>query len=209
MTDLLWGIGLSTVLVGVLLISNAAFRRGVPFYVSRKIAHFGAAIPLGSLPAIYDSVVYPLVLTGLFGLILLATHNYDVWPGFARAGRWSELWFPTAIMLSIAVFWRIDPVVAIVPGLWLALGDGITGLVRMVTVGREKKGWWGTVACLMVCSAIGLLVSPVIVGILGGAAATLAERYCGDAEGAILKIDDNIAMPVAGMAVMYPLLVLI
>lgn len=185
-----------------LLVSNGARSLGVPFYISRKVAHFGAAVPLLLAPVFFQDLWFPLSLSLASLFLLAATHNYDLFPGFAKKGRWSEVAFPFSIALSLGLLWRADPWAAVVPGLWLALGDGITGLVRYVTLKREKKGWWGSLACFVVCAVIGaVLIHPMWAGILGAATATIAERYCGDAEGALLHLDDNLVMPIAGLAI--------
>ncbi len=205
MTELAWTGWLASFTLAALLASNAARGLGVQFYLSRKIAHFGAAVPIALFPVVYQHVWYPLALVGSFFVLLLLTHRWDVFPGCARKGRWSEVFFPLSIMIALAVLWPVSHVAAIVPALWLSLGDGVTGLVRKWLYNREVKGWWGSLACLVVCVGLGFLVTPWWAGVLGGCVATLAERYCGDAEGSRVRLDDNLAMPLAGLAVMAPL----
>lgn len=197
---------LAVVLLLGLYLANVVYWLGAPFYISRKVAHAASVPPMVLMPVLFDGPAWPLILTGGFLVMLAVTHPFVVWPGFAKKGRWSELYYPLAVFLSIALLWDLSPWAAIVPGLWLALGDGITGIVRTLTLHREEKGWWGSLACLGVCAGIALLVQPVWVGLVAGAVATTAERFCGDAKGALLRVDDNLAMPVAGLVVMYPML---
>lgn len=202
MSQIAWAGWLSALMLLTLLVSNGLRHLGVPFYLTRKVAHFGAAIPIAASAFVFESIWYPLIPMLFFLLLLALGHNYDFFPGCARKGRWSELWFPVAVVAGVASFWWKDPRIAVVPGLWLALGDGITGLVRYSIHTKEKKSWWGSIACLIVCLVIAwLLVHPFWIGASGAVVATLAEKYCGDAEGAIISIDDNIAMPVSGLAV--------
>ena len=201
-----WVVFLSFTAIAAMFISNYCFKRGMPFYLTRKIVHFFAAVPLLVSPLVFDQVYYPLSIGLVFLVLLVATHNTDLFPGFVKKGRLSEIFFPLSICISLVALWSVDPWAAVVPGLWLALGDGVTGLVRMKVNKREEKGWWGSLACLGACTGVAFLVSRVCVGVLGGCVATLAERFCGDAPGAIIKIDDNLAMPVAGLIPMVYLL---
>lgn len=203
MTELGWTGWLASFTLVALLASNAARGLGLHFYLSRKIAHFGAAVPIALFPLVYDHVGYPLALVGSFFALLLLTHRWDVFPGCARKGRWSEVFFPLSIVIALAVLWPVSHVAAIVPALFLSLGDGITGLVRKAIYNREVKGNWGSVACLCVCVMIAvLLVHPVWLGLLAAVVATLAERFCGDAPGSIAKWDDNLTMPLAATIIL-------
>lgn len=210
---LFWAIGLALYIQLAMLLSNFLYRRGVPFYLSRKVIHFGAAPAILVLPLVFDSAFFPILLSAILAVQLALNHllfargTRNLFPGFARKGRLSEVYFAIASLISIAALWHIDAWLAVVPSLWLALGDGITGVVRSYTSGREVKDWWGSLACLIVCSAISIaLVTPLVAGLAGAAAATIAERYSGDAEGALIKLDDNLAMPLAGLATMLPFL---
>lgn len=212
---LFWAIGLALYIQLAMGLSNVLYGRGVPFYLSRKVIHFGAAPAILALPLVFDSAYFPILLSAflVFQLamhhLLFAAGERNFFPGFVRKGRLSEVYFAIASLISIAALWHIDAWLAIVPSLWLALGDGITGVVRSYTSGREVKDWWGSLACLIVCSAISIaLVTPLVAGLAGAAAATIAERYSGDAEGALIKLDDNLAMPLAGLATMLPFLFL-
>ena len=136
MSEAAWAGWLAAFMLLVLLVSNGVMGLGVPFYLARKVSHFGAAVPLALAPSVFTDVRYPLGLTLGFLVLLAVTHRWDFFPGSAKKGRWSELWFPFSVALSLAVLWPLDPWVAVVPGLWLALGDGITGLTRMATLRR-------------------------------------------------------------------------
>lgn len=205
MTEAAWAGWLAAFMLLAFLVSNGLRGLGVPFYISRKVVHFGAGVPIGVSPWVFSEPYYILGLAIAFLLLLAVTHNWDFFPGCARKGRWSELWFPISVAVSIASLWHVSPKAAVVPGLWLAFGDGITGLVRMAVNRREEKGWAGSAACFVACAAVAVLVQPLWVGLLGSVAATLAERFCGDARGSWIRLDDNIAMPMAGLAVIGPL----
>ena len=184
--------------------SNVAHARGVPFYLSRKVAHFGGLIPLLLMPFWFDSPEWPVLLASGLTLIVWAGNRLHWTRGFARDGRISDIIFPAAVAFTMAVLWHKGPWVAIVPAVWLSLGDGITGLVRMKIYGREVKGNWGSVACYLVCGVTGLAMGlPLLAALIGGGVATLAERVSGDSEGSILRIDDNLTMPLAGALALF------
>ena len=201
MSEHIWAAVLLAVLLVALGLSNTLFYLGVPFYVTRKVAHIGSAIPIVLLPVAFFSIAYPLLLSGLFVLVFASSHKYDLFPGFARKGRWSEIYFPLSVCVSIGLLWNYNPWWAIVPPLWLALGDGVTGLVRMKVNKREVKGWYGSLACWIVCLLVGVLTLSWA-GVLGASVATLFERFSGDAEGAIIPLDDNLTMPLSGTLVL-------
>ena len=191
------------VLLTFFVISNQVHLRPAPFFISRKVAHFGAGIAIALLPLWFSSILWPALLSGGFLLLLLATHRTSIWHGFARPGRISEVVFALSVFISIMVAWNIDPWLSILPGLFMAFGDGVTGLVRYRVYRREVKGWWGTAACLVACALLALLVQPYWVGLAGAAIFSVVEKLCGDV--GRIKIDDNLAAPLAALAVMAPL----
>jgi hypothetical protein len=141
------------VLLG-LVASNIAHSRGLPHYRSRKVGHLLAGVAIVLSPVLFKSAFWPLVLSGGFTLLLLATHPWEVFHGVDRRGRMSAPLFPLA------------------------------------------KGWSGTLACFVVCLAITIpLVPSFWVALATSVLGTAAERFCGDAPGSIIPLDDNIAMP--------------
>lgn len=203
MSQLGWAGWLAAFMLLMFLISNGLHTRGLPFYTTRKLVHFGAAVPLLVSPLVFQDVIYPVALALAFLGLLASTHNWDFFPGCARKGRWSELWFPFSVAGSIAVLWSVGPWLAMVPGLLLSLADGGTGIVRKMVYQREVKGNWGSVACFAIALAVAVpIIQPHWLGIPVALAATVAERYCGDAPGSKLKVDDNLALPSAALAVM-------
>jgi dolichol kinase len=202
MIEYFWACVLTGVALVAMVASNYAFKSGLSFYASRKIAHFGAAIPIVLLPVFFSSMLYPVILSSGLLLVVLISHKRNLFPGFARHGRLSEIYFPLSVLVSILIFWSTSPWVAIAPPLMLSLGDGITGVVRKFVYKEEIKGNWGSFACFIVCALIGVILLPsILTGLISALAATLAERFCGDSKGSIIKIDDNLAMPLSAIVV--------
>ena len=187
-----------------MLSSNIAFYNGIPFYISRKVAHFGAVVPILLMPVFFEEWFFPVGLSASLALVVFIGNRMRLTEGFAKEGRLSDILFPVAVAITIGLLWHKGPWIAVVPAVWLSLGDGITGLVRMKVYGREVKGNWGSVACLLVCVGSGLALGvPALAAMVGSALATLAERVSGDSEGAILRIDDNLSMPLIGAAALF------
>lgn len=207
MRELLEAALIALLLLTFFAISNAVHLRPAPFFLSRKVAHFGAGIAIFFLPLLFSSILWPALLSGGFLLLLLATHRTNIWHGFARPGRIAEVVFALSVFISIMAAWNIDPWLAVLPGLFMAFGDGVTGVVRYRVYRREVKGWWGTVACLVACALLALLVHPYWVGLVGAVVFSVAEKLCGDV--GRIKIDDNLAAPLAALAMMVPLYLLV
>ena len=63
--------------------------------------------------------------------------------------------------ICFASWWWFGPWIGISTALFLAWGDGITGLVRHALYHTQfEKGWAGSVAMLLSCLLIALLVTP-------------------------------------------------
>lgn len=185
-----------------ILLSNRMHEQGHPFYITRKVAHLGAGVPIVLLPFVFQEMLYPLAIAIGFFLLLAVLKAAGWSSGFARKGRLSDVLFPLALVASIALFWNTDPFLAVVPGIWLAFGDGVTGLVRMAVNKREVKGWWGSLACFCVCTVSGFLLGVAMLPLLvASGLATLAERFSGDAEGSLIRLDDNLTMPATAILV--------
>jgi hypothetical protein len=199
MTPLGWAFLFTSLLLSSFLAANYLVARGVPFHIARKVAHLSAGVPIGLSPIVFPSVWYPCGLVLTFLALLLLSHRFDILPGVSKPGRWSEVAFPAAVLLSLAL-WPISPWAAALPGLWVALGDGAAGLVRARVYKKPSKGLWGTAACLAVCLPFSVLVTPFWLGLAGAVAFTAAEGLFGDV--GRIHLDDNLAAPVAAAAVM-------
>lgn len=205
MTEWAWGFLFSTILLSSFLISNYAAARGLPFHLTRKIAHLAAVIPVVLAPIVFEAVWFPLGLTLAFLVLLIAAHNVDIFPGVVKKGRWSEVFFPLSLAISLSL-WPFSPWLAVLPGIFLSLGDGAAGIVRSMVYQRPSKGLWGSAACLAVCLPFSVLVAPFWFGVAGAVAFTAAEWLCGDT--GVIHLDDNLAGPVSAtvaMAVAYAL----
>ena len=203
MTPLAWAFLFTSLLLGSFLVANYLVARGVPFHLARKVAHLSAGVPIGLSPLVFPSIWYPAGLALGFMALLTVSHQIDLMPGVSRRGRWSEIGFPLAVLLCLSL-WPLSPWAAALPGLWVALGDGVAGLVRALVYKRPCKGIWGSAACIAVCAPFAVLVHPPWVGVAGVVGFTVIEHLSGDF--APIKLDDNLAAPVAAASIMAVLL---
>jgi len=193
-----------------LLLSNVLYDRFGTQYISRKIGHiFGGLAFLVGILWLTAPVAVALASALSLGLILLRFWQPTVLRGVGGSGRphaYAELTYPIAGTLSLAIgwLWLGDRWLALVPILFMAFGDSVTGMVRSVVYGREVKGNWGSVAMLTVCLAVGVLYQPYWVSAAGAVTATAAERLSPIARG---WVDDNwVIIATSLLAMAQPLL---
>jgi phytol kinase len=199
-----------------LLLANFLYDRGMPNYLTRKIGHAagGLAFLLGAFW--YSSAFWPIILSTSFGSVMLVTHyrKPDLFRGVGGNGRQdgaiSEVWFP---FIAVPVFliswqWLQKPMLGIACLLFMAWGDGLTGLVRSYVYHKSAKGWWGSLAMLAACLIIAVLfIVPLWVGLTGAVVAVLAEQVFGR-QGIVRWGDDNWAIPALSLGVILGLMAL-
>ncbi|MBK5969420.1 MULTISPECIES: hypothetical protein [Thiorhodovibrio] len=214
MSQFLWALLLSLYVLGVLFLTILPYRwmvaRGMEpiraVYYNRKIVHMAAG-GVGSLavPLVFTSPWVPLVA----GLLLTAL----TWA--AHLSGWRFYWFQTqenqndvkfALMwaLSVSALWWLlnEPSLAILPALYMAFGDGVTGIARNALIRHRSKSPVGNVFMLLLCVPIGYVVGlhaqPAIPlwGMLSAVVATIVERY------EFGPIDDNILITVTSSLIL-------
>jgi len=198
-------LGFSAAMLLSIAVANALFDRGVPQYLTRKIAHVAAGLAFTIAPFVFLDAVLPLLLAA--GFTLLMTGGRQFAPrlirgvgGTGRKEAIAEIWYPVACATSIAIgwLWLGNPWLGVLPTLFLGFGDAVTGIVRSAVYGREVKGWAGTIAMLIVCSALAIVVRPIWIGMAGAVTATWLER----ATPASKYWDDNPALTIGSAVVM-------
>jgi len=106
--------------------------------------------------------------------------------------------------VSISLIWWLvgDPWLAIVPSLFMAFGDGVTGVVRNAVVRQRSKSPIGNVFMFIVSAPMSWLAASAgdpsipVWGLLSATVATVVERY------EFGPIDDNILITVVATAVL-------
>jgi len=195
-------------LVG-LFSSNVLYDRGVPQYLSRKVGHGTGGLGYLLCALLFSSPFLPIIISGGFTILLLWANlfrpsTFRGVGGSARKHAVAEVWFPLAGTFSLAVgwFWLGSPMLAIVPILYMAWGDMVTGLIRSKIYGKEVKGNWGTLGMLITCLLIAFLYPVYWIAAIGALVGTLSERYTPLSKG---LWDDNWSIIVFSLVVMAPL----
>ncbi len=187
--------------LGGLVLSNVVHDRGAAG-LSRRIAPaMGGAAYLSAvlwleLPAAMA------VLGGLTIIVVTLRLGFRRWmrgvQGTRRSQDWSEITYPVAGTLSLAIGWGLlgDKWLGFAPVAFLAWGDDIAGLVRDLW---SPVPWvWPSLAMLAVCLCAAVAVRPFWMGAVGAAVATAAERY----RPPLRFWDDNLNLVTASVAVM-------
>jgi phytol kinase len=213
-TQLLWVVALGlyvlAVLFGALIPYRAMVAHGMEpiraIYYNRKLVHMLAG-GVGSLmvPLVFTDPWYPLVAALLLTLLTFLTH------GLGRRLYWfqtpenrNDVKFALMWACSVSGLWWLmgDPWLAILPSLYMAFGDGVTGIVRNLVVRRRSKSPIGSVFMLWVSVPMGWVIGGQVTppipewGILSAVVATLVERY------EFGPIDDNVLITLSASAVL-------
>jgi phytol kinase len=202
------------VLVG-LWVSNIIYDFGVPNYISRKVGH-GAGGLAFLASCVFSSCGWPIIVAVIFGALLLTVRlvKPEILRGVGGTGRsdkiMAEVWFPWVAVpvYGIAWLWLDKPAVAVTSLLFMAWGDGVTGLVRFKVYNRPVKGLWGSLAMLCICLIISwVFIRPFWIGIVASVIAVIVEWAFGD-NGIFKWADDNWAIPLASLGTILGLMAL-
>ena len=188
------------------LMKKLGFDETIAVYYNRKIVHMatGGVIAL-LVPFLFDSWIYPfatgLVLTLITTLPRLRGQSIDF---MQTKENWNDSKFALMWGLSIAILWILfnDPFLAIIPALFMAFGDAVTGFVRNALYKKRSKKPIGNVFMLIICLVIGyyfagIAVNPIpLWGVFAAIAASMVERF------EIGPIDDNILITVTAMIIL-------
>jgi len=175
-------------------------------YYNRKIVHmFAGGVGSLSVPFLFTDLWYPMLAGLLLTVMLYASHRAGVvmhW--FQTEQNQNDVKFALMWWVSISLIWWLvgDPWLAIVPSLFMAFGDGITGVVRNAVVQKRSKSPIGNVFMFIVSAPLGWFAAKAgdpsipVWGLLSATVATFVERY------EFGPIDDNILITVAATAVL-------
>jgi dolichol kinase len=150
-----------------------------------------------SVPFLFTDMWYPMVAGILLTALLFASHRAGIvmyW--FQTEQNQNDVKFGLMWWTSITFIWWIvgDPWLAIIPSLFMAFGDGITGVVRNAVVRERSKSPIGNVFMFIVSAPLGWFAAAS--GLIAATVATIVERY------EFGPIDDNILITVCATAIL-------
>ncbi len=189
-----------------LYLANHFYDKGVEQYISRKVGHGVGGMGLLLCVFLFSAPWWPIILALAFTLLLggarfIKPETFRGVGGTGRQHALAEVFFPAASTLSLGVGWGWlgNPWLAVVPILFMAWGDMLTGIIRSRVYRREVKGNLGSVAMIVVCLLIAYLFKPYWIGVAGAVVATLVERFTPLSHG---FWDDNWTIVVSSLLVM-------
>ena len=130
MSDVLEAALFSAFVVAALFASNLLYDKTHNFVYSRKFAHALVGLAILSTLWLFESPIVPLVLSVVLLLVFIVTHTRELFYGVAKRGRLSEVYFAASSAVCFASWGVVDPKIGVASALFLAGGDGVTGLVR-------------------------------------------------------------------------------
>ena len=183
------------------LMRKKGLEHHVAVYFNRKIIHvLAGGVVAAFVPFLYRSYV-PIALM----VAILAVGNYIP----HRTGR-LYYWYQVPenmyevnfiVMWGLAMFLGFalsDVWLAVVPVMFMAVGDGVTGIVRNLIYRRRTKALAGNVAMAAFCVPLGLAVlGPP--GAIAGLVSSLVERF------EFGPVDDNVLVPASALLVLLAL----
>ncbi len=164
----------------------------VALYYNRKILHvMGGGVVAVLTPLIFTSPLYPALSALIMAVILALARRRSPMNWFQTRENAYEVNFNLAWGLSLLAVWLAtgDPWLAVLPALYISLGDAVTGAVRNMIFARRTKHWVGNMAMALIAVPIGYAAAG-LVGAATGFIASLVERFEWKA------IDDNILIAI-------------
>jgi dolichol kinase len=192
-----------------------AYNAFIIFYVSRRVSErFGtymarksihllsAGVSILLAPFVFTDWQMPLVLGTLMVAFTVSGHLRKPFKWFQIRHNFADIYFTVACTALLVGFWYIDSGwvwVGILSALFLAWGDGLTGIVRNIVYKKRSKGIWGNIAMLLVCLIISFFMNGRVgwAGLIGAVFASVVEKF--------ERIDDNISIPF-GSAILMTIL---
>jgi len=179
----------------------------VAVYYNRKVAHMLAGgVPIIASPIVFDNPIWVLIGGVLGSIGLAATHMTDrrLW-WMQTEQNMNDATFALMLGISVYVIWEYsnEPWLAILPSLFMAFGDGVTGIIRNKMFKRRTKSAWGNVGMAALCLPLGYFVGMMsepeipLWGLISGLVASVVERY------EFGVIDDNILIVVFSSIVLF------
>jgi phytol kinase len=162
-------------------------------YYNRKIIHIlaGGLVAL-TVPYLFQTPLLPGILATVLAIATYLPHrNGKLMYWFQVEDNMYEVNFCIMWGLVISLAWLIfhNWWYGVIPIVFMAFGDGVTGIVRNILYNRRTKAWIGNLAMALLTIPVGYITLGYIGG-LAGLIASITEHF-------EIKpiIDDNITVP--------------
>ncbi len=199
LSDALYGLALFASIVVVLLLSRLIKNP----YVSRKSIHLWVGVVIVIIPfTLKDPVIVGVLGLALTTFTMLPHMRNKELGWFQFKENYGEVYFAALTTLLLTSSWYYDKWLAVTSLLFMAWGDGVTGIVRNYVYKRRYKGIAGTYAMIAVSVPVGFIVYGWSHGwIYGwiGVAGALVASYVEKLE----VMDDNVSIPVFAYSLMF------
>ena len=200
-TDAVYGVVLLGSIIAVLFLSKLIKNP----YVSRKSIHLWVGVVILVIPFLLkDPVVVGILCLLLTTFTMIPHMRKKELPWFQFKENFGEVYFAALTTLLLTASWHYDIWLAVTALLFMAWGDGVTGIVRNYVYKRRYKGIAGTYAMIAVSVPVGFIVygwshgwANGWIGVVGALVASYVEK--------LEVMDDNVSIPVFGYAIMFVL----
>jgi phytol kinase len=171
----------------------------VAIYYNRKAIH----ILVGGVCAIvisltFETALLPLLMAFALAVFLYVPHGTGkILNWFQTEDNMFEVSFAIMWGVILSLGWLVSGGVfmfGMLPILFMAVGDAITGIVRNVLYKKRTKSWKGNLAMALFCIPVGAILG--VAGIIAGAAASIVEHF------EFKPIDDNITVPLLSFLIL-------
>ena len=191
--------GILLVAYNLFIIQYVSRRIGERFgtYMARKAIHIlSAGVSVLLARVIFSDWLAPLFVGSLIVTYTIAGHFWKPHSWFQIRTNYADVYFTVACTALLVVFWNYNVWIGVLSALFLAWGDGLTGIVRNSVYGKRNKGVWGSAAMFAVCIALAYFMNGHVgyVAFVAAAFASIAEKF--------EQIDDNISIPVGSAIIM-------
>ena len=196
--------------------TSHGIRKKDAVYYNRKLVHiFAGGVVVLMVPVIFSNSLFPLI-SGIslaaFTYFFHRRRNGKLLYWFQTEENLNDVTFCMMWGLSIFILWTLFEIqgvknpawIAIIPSVFMALGDGITGIVRNAAFRERSKHPIGNVYMAFLCIPFGYYLGVLsgiegmaIVGIIAAIVASIVERF------EIGPIDDNVLITVCSSIVLY------
>jgi phytol kinase len=199
-SDIINGVLLTAYNAFIILYASRKIGEKYGTYLARKSIHiFSAGVSVLLARFLFSDLFVPAVLGSLMVAFTGVGHFRKPYSWFQVKRNYADIYFTVACTLLLIVFWNYNVWIGVLSALFLAWGDGMTGIVRNIVYGQRNKGIWGNIAMFTICVALAYLMNGRVgyVAFVGAAFASIIERF--------ERIDDNISIPF-GSAILMTLL---